>query len=85
MNSRSGPDRRPSLKIHKTVPPAATDSTSHPALAPILAALRGLQLGSVEIIVHEGRITYIERREQQRVSLALAPPEPAGGADCRKP
>jgi hypothetical protein len=35
----------------------------------ILAALRGLRFGSVEITVHEGRIVQIERKEKLRLNL----------------
>jgi hypothetical protein len=35
----------------------------------ILAALRGLKFGSVEITVHEGRIVQIERKEKLRLNI----------------
>lgn len=34
----------------------------------ILEALDGLQFGSVEIVVHEGRVVQIERREKMRIT-----------------
>ena len=34
----------------------------------VLAALRGLRFGSVEILVHDGRIVQIERREKVRLA-----------------
>lgn len=37
----------------------------------ILRALANLRYGSVEIVVHDGRITQIERREKVRVSSNL--------------
>jgi hypothetical protein len=37
----------------------------------VLRALRGLRFGSVEIVVHDGRVVQIERRERVRL-------EPAG-------
>lgn len=43
----------------------------------ILACLTGLKSGSIEITVHEGRITYIEKRERQRANLIC--PEDDGG------
>lgn len=33
----------------------------------IMGALRGLQFGSVEIVVHNGRVVQIERREKVRL------------------
>jgi hypothetical protein len=38
-----------------------------PVVEKITAALKGLRYGSVEIIVHDGRIVQIERRERWRV------------------
>jgi len=32
----------------------------------ILAALRGLRYGSVEIVVHDGRVVQFEKRERVR-------------------
>jgi hypothetical protein len=43
-----------------------------PDLGPtVLRALQGLRFGSVEIVVHDGRVVRIERRERVRL-------EPAG-------
>ena len=36
----------------------------------VLRALRGLRFGSVEIVVHDGRIVQIERRERLRLDPA---------------
>lgn len=36
-------------------------------LALLHTALKGMQFGTVEITVHDGRITQIERRERTRV------------------
>ena len=33
----------------------------------ILEALRGLQFGSVEITVHDGRVVQLDRRERVRI------------------
>lgn len=45
--------------------------TLHPmereALQAVTAALHGLRYGSVEIVVHDGRIVQVERREKVRV------------------
>jgi hypothetical protein len=43
--------------------------------AAIARALSGLRFGSVEIVVHDGRIAHIERRERVRLE----------GADRRSP
>ena len=36
----------------------------------VLAALRGLRFGSVEVVIHDGRIVQIERREKVRLEDA---------------
>lgn len=46
----------------------------------ILEALRGLNFGSVEIVVHDGRIVQIERKERLRLNIACPPGEAAGGS-----
>lgn len=46
------------------------------AIRQILAALAGLRFGAVEIVVHDGRIVQIERREKVRL--------PADGTTPRK-
>ena len=33
----------------------------------VLSALRGLRFGSIEVVVHDGRIVQIERREKVRL------------------
>lgn len=48
-----------------------------PALEKILAALRGLKFGAVEITVHDGCIVQIERREKRRLNIAC----PGGGPE----
>jgi len=48
---------------------AATDD----ALAVMIAqALRGMRFGSVEVVVHDGRVVQFERRERHRFDR---PPE----------
>jgi hypothetical protein len=44
---------------------AATDDAT--VLESIVAALRGVRFGSVEIIVHDGRVVQIIRTEKLRV------------------
>lgn len=36
----------------------------------VLIALHGLRFGSVEVVVHDGRVIQIERKERQRLNLA---------------
>jgi hypothetical protein len=36
----------------------------------ILKAIQALRFGSIEITVHEGRVTQIEKREKLRISSA---------------
>lgn len=48
--------------------PVADDSVLQKSIAEILQAIQNLRYGSVEITVHEGRITQIERREKVRLS-----------------
>jgi len=43
-------------------------SDSPPFLQQIIHALQGLRYGAVEIVIHEGHIVQIERREKQRPS-----------------
>lgn len=39
----------------------------------ILSTVRGLEYGSVQIIVHDGRIVQIERTERKRFESAQPP------------
>jgi hypothetical protein len=56
-----------------TAKPQPKTETSVPEAVPekLLAALKNLRFGSVEITVHEGRIVQIERREKLRLNLTL--------------
>jgi hypothetical protein len=63
--------------MSSTTPSLAPVPADPGALAPaviqeIARQLRGLRFGSVEIVVHEGSVTQIERRE--KVRLTPAPP-----------
>lgn len=40
----------------------------------ILTALEGLRFGSIEIVVHDGRIVQLERREKVRMATEVTPP-----------
>ena len=45
----------------------STAAEDKQALDGIAQALSGLRFGSVEIIVHEGKVTQIERKEKMRL------------------
>ena len=47
----------------------------------LLDALRGLRFGSVEAIVHDGRVLRIERKEKLRFELDPTSEEPGAKAD----
>jgi hypothetical protein len=53
------------------------DGTLDGVNAAIVRALRGLRFGSVEITVHDGRVTQIERKEKMRLH-AGSRPDPIG-------
>ncbi len=49
--------------------PTALQATSHASnevVQEILSAIESLRYGSVEIVVHDGRVTQIEKREKVR-------------------
>jgi hypothetical protein len=48
----------------------------------VLRALRGLRFGSVEIVVHDGRVVQIERRERVRLQPADHRPPDRRGRTC---
>lgn len=48
------------------------EPVSEGALRELLTALRDLKYGSVEIVVHDGRIVQIERREKVRLESRRA-------------
>jgi hypothetical protein len=50
-------------------PAPSFETQTDETLQKILAALRGLRFGSVEIVIHDGRIVQIERRERMRLNL----------------
>lgn len=54
----------------------AADDTEPGAIArQLIPLLHGLRYGSIEIVIHGGRVVQIERREK----LRLERPAPAGG------
>ena len=63
-------------RSHLNVAPEAPTEPALPAtvIEEISRQLQGLRFGSVEIIVHDGTVTQIERREKVR----LAPPGSRG-------
>jgi hypothetical protein len=50
--------------------PYQDSQTSSTAAQKILEALQGLRFGAVEIIVHDGRIVQIERKEKVRLNMS---------------
>ncbi len=46
------------------------DLVSEQVAAAVVRALGGLRFGSVEIVVHDGRVVQIERRERVRLDVA---------------
>ena len=46
----------------------ASTSQDKQVLDGIAQALSGLRFGSIEIVVHEGRVTQIERKEKFRIN-----------------
>ena len=49
--------------------PRGSEQTSEEVTAAILRAVRGLQYGTLEIVVHDYRIVRIERRERIRLDF----------------
>lgn len=54
----------------------AIHETAQQVLEEIERALNGIQFGSVEITLHEGRVTQIERREKVRLAADNKPVRP---------
>ena len=50
------------------------DDTESKLAERIVHALRGLRYGSVEIVVHDGRVVQFERRERVRFDRGEDPP-----------
>ena len=46
--------------------------TSADVMAKLLDAIEGIRYGSVEIIIHDGRIVQIERKEKVRFDTTLS-------------
>ena len=60
---------------HGQMPTTPVDLLRTDVAAAVARALSGLRFGAVEIVVHDGRIAHIERRERVRLE----------GADRRSP
>ena len=61
-----------------------TDSSPEPAWLPaVRQAVRGLVYGSVEVVIHEGRVVQIERREKVRLEPPVRRPNHTGR--CSQP
>ena len=52
------------------MPTTSVDLLPEPTIAALSQALRDLQFGSVEIVVHGGRVVQVERRERVRITPA---------------
>lgn len=54
-------------KVSAEVQRSPLDQDEKRVIHEILNALRGLRFGSVEITVHEAKVTFIERKEKVRL------------------
>lgn len=50
--------------------PGIQPPTADAGTAAVLNALRGIRFGSVEVVIHNGRIVQVERREKVRIDGA---------------
>jgi hypothetical protein len=55
---------------HTQTPTTPVDLLRSDLAAAVAKALSGLRFGAVEIVVHDGRIAHIERRERVRLEEA---------------
>jgi hypothetical protein len=55
---------------HTQTPTTPVDLLRSDVAAAVARALSGLRFGAVEIVVHDGRIAHIERRERVRLDEA---------------
>ena len=49
---------------------ASAAGLPHEVLSALVRLLREVRYGSIEIVVHEGRVTQIERRERMRFPVS---------------
>lgn len=62
------------MKVNLATPPRHApyaDTIPDEVISALLRLVRETRFGSIEIVVHEGRVTQIERREK----LRFGPPE----------
>jgi hypothetical protein len=64
------------MTTHSSVPAAgdlAADSLPMPPalLRELCQALRGIRYGTIEIVIHDGRVVQLERREKVRFDAGL--------------
>jgi len=52
---------------------ASAAGLPHEVLSALVRLLREVRYGSIEIVVHEGRVTQIERRERMRFPVSEPP------------
>lgn len=50
--------------------PSSQPPTADAGTAAVLNALRGIRFGSIEVVIHNGRIVQVERREKVRIDGA---------------
>ena len=48
--------------------PRAARATDTELVRQIVAAIRGIHFGSVEVVIHDSRVVHIERREKLRLT-----------------
>ncbi len=53
-------------QIHDLVSPNMSSAT----VERILQALKGLRYGAVELLIHDGRVVQIERKEKVRLEIS---------------
>jgi len=66
------------IDMNPDPPDADSPRSLESLLATVRGALRGLRFGSVEIVVHDGRVVQVERRERVRLDAGRRPPESRG-------
>ena len=64
--TRTSPDQRPT-----TLPPAL--------LRELRQALRAIRYGTIELVIHDGRVVQLERREKVRFDVGLTDQKTIGG------
>jgi hypothetical protein len=65
--------------IDKHPSPTAGDDCQREVERRIAQAIRGIHFGAVEIVIHEGRVVQIERKERLRFDRINPAHQPTGG------